>query len=160
MKTLFALSFLLPLLACGQACPEGRLSYYEFSYSGTMAWPITYYRVELDEESGQLTLGWSRSEPEITLIRVGPEVLSHIDALVKEYRLYRLKDRYLPPVRILDGHQWSVYFRYEQDSISSHGSNAWPSGRLREGMDAVNDYLKGLIDAATEDDVIGRKSLR
>lgn len=160
MKTLLALSFLLPLLAGCKACPEGKLTYYEYRYSGTSAWPICYYRVEQNAETGGVTLAYCRNEAEVTLLRVGPEVLGKIEALMKEYKLYRLKDRYLPPVRILDGHQWSIYFGLEGGSVSSHGSNAWPPSKLRGGMDAINDYLQGLVDAASENDIIGRESLR
>lgn len=78
-------------------------------------------------------------------------------ALVKEYRLDRLKERYRPPMKILDGYQWSVRFRYEENSLSSHGANAWPTRKYRDGIRSINDYLQGLVDAASEADIRGHE---
>ena len=157
MKTLLALSLLFGLFGCDNERPQGAFKMYEYTYSGTMAYPIRYYCVEKNAESGEVTLAWCSDDPEVKIIRVDSGLPDQIDSLVREYKLWRLKDAYRPPVRVLDGYGWSLRVRYEQNTISSHGSNAWPGPQLRTGFDSVNNLLEELIGAATEADIIDRQ---
>ena len=154
MKTLLALSLLFGLLACGKERPQGACRMYEYGYSGMRAYPIRYYCVEKNADTGEVTLAWSADDPDVKVIRVDPGLPGRIDAVVRAHKLWRLKDAYRPPVRILDGNTWSLRIRYEQNGIYSHGSNAWPGARLRDGIDTVNAMLQELIDAAGEADII------
>ena len=51
---------------------------------------------------------------------------------------------------------WHAYIRFQKNSISASGSNAWPSEKLWAGVEAINSYIQSLIDASTEADVIER----
>ena len=93
MKTLFAFSLILPLIggvfytkSSGKNHkPEGGALYYEYRYSGTMAYPFTYYQVEKDA-SGQVTIAWLKKEsPDVVVIKAPQEVLEHIGALAYEH---------------------------------------------------------------------------
>lgn len=157
MKTLtglLAFSFLIPLLGCGQEKPEGALTSYEYRESRMKVSPSEYYRV--DRQEGIVRLAYSfEGDNEITVIRIDEDILAQIQDIVSGHRLWRLKDSYTPVARILDGYMWHVDIRYEGSSITSGGSNARPSGRLREGIESINALLRSLADNHSPDDLLG-----
>ncbi len=167
MKTLIAFSLMVSLFSCSvfgtrssgsNDKPQGAVVSYEYSYQNTMMYPITWYEVSRDGE-GRVCIAWSRdNEAEIRVIR-GPEDLpGRIGAIVEEYRLYKLKNHYTPRADIRDGYMWRTYIRFEENSISAGGSNAWPKEALWAGVKAINDTVQSLIDASSEDDIIARRS--
>ena len=153
MKYLLIISMLLSLFGCKPGGRyddrnrkhEGPIRYYEFNLSEMRMSNKRYYRLDC-LESGEVKLDWTKYGKEISTIMVPQEVPEHINALVEEYQLYKLKTKpYLPPFHVLDGYMWHVYIGYEDGSISAHGDNAWPSENLRAGINAINDYLDTLL---------------
>ncbi len=167
MKTLFAFSIILPLLgglytkSSGKNHkPEGGALYYEYRYSGTMAYPFTYYQVEKDA-SGQVTIAWLKKEsPDVVVIKAPQEVLEHIGALAYEHKLYRIKESYWPSVQVLDGTSWHMYMRFQKGSISSGGNNATAPAKRMRAIYSINSYLQSVIDASTEADIILQENYR
>ena len=72
-------------------------------------------------------------------------------------KLHKLKDHYLPPFEVLDGYGWGISIVYPEDSIWSGGSNAWPGGKLAEGINVINSRIQSIIDASTEADILEKK---
>lgn len=160
MKHILSFSLLLTLLSCHfERMPQGLPVFYQYGYYGMRSNPILWLRADRDP-SGTPRLSYVRNQFEITIIRAPEDIFLRIDSLARKARLNRLKDRYTPLANIKDGNSWSLNLKYEQGSISSHGSNAWPSRELRDGIDAINAYLESLADAAGEEDIIGKEPYR
>ena len=136
--------------------PEGNLVLYEYAYSGTMAYPIDYYKIDRNKD-GVLRVGWSHDENEIHLRRIPEESLQKIDSIAKEYQLWKLKRRYRPSMEVLDGYGWHIYLEYEKGCITSGGTNAGPGGDLSAGYHAIESYVQSLIEASTPADSLGIK---
>ncbi|MBO6168361.1 MAG: hypothetical protein J6O51_00140 [Bacteroidales bacterium] len=160
MRSILALSCILALLGCGNSSDnkpqKGTPVRYEYSYSGTMANPITWYEVTRLED-GTMTISHSADSPEKTVIKAPADALEHIGALVNDNKLYKLAGSYQPNMDILDGYGWTLFVEYEDGYIASGGSNAWPSSKLWSGVSAINSYIQGIIDSATEADIISKK---
>ena len=164
---LLALSLLLPLSCTPRLGvrgsgnndkPQGAAVAYEYSYSNTMMYPVTYYRVNRGP-AGDVKIAWSAdNEPDIRVIRGPEDFFDRVDAIVKEYRLYKLKRSYLPTMEILDGYMWHAAIEFEGSYLSTGGSNAWPPSRLNEGIYAINGIISQCIDASTAADIIDRRS--
>ena len=168
MKTLLAFSVILPLLGSvfytksrgHNHKPEGAAVSYEYNYSSTMAYPLTYYKVEKDS-AGQVRIAWLKNHgPDVLAIKGTEEVLERIGALSAQYKLHRIKQSYWPSVQVLDGTSWHMYLRFQKGSISSGGNNASAPARRMQGIYSINDYLQSLIDASTEADIILREDYR
>ncbi len=135
--------------------PDGAVIRYEYTYSSTAMYPLTWYCVERDE-AGEVKIAYSGDiEREIRIIRGPEDFFERVGALAAGYKLHKLKNTYTPRMHVLDGYMWSVYIRYEKGGISSSGSNAWPPEALDAGINAINAYVKSLIEAAGEEGVIG-----
>lgn len=140
--------------------PEGAAVSYEYTYSTTMAYPVTYFKVWKGED-GEVLLAWLKSYgPDVVVIRGSAEVLQRIGEISAEYKLHHLKNHYYPSMEILDGNSWHMYLRFEKGSISSGGNNASGPDKLMEGIQRINSYLQSLADASTEDDIILREDYR
>ncbi len=161
MKTILAFSCLLSLLGCGSGKkPEGVPVSYEYRYNATMAYYITWYQVEKDS-TGVVRLSYSKDHnPEITVLKAPSDLLEFIGRTAAEYKLHKLKDHYLPPFEVLDGYGWGISIVYPEDSIWSGGSNAWPGGKLAEGINVINSRIQSIIDASTEADILEKKMHR
>ena len=133
--------------------PAGDFKYYEYRSSTMREYPREYYRLEASEDAG-VTLSWAKSNSKVTVLRVPAEAVRKVDAMIDEYKLYRLKKMYTPPFRVHDGIQWHVYFRYGKGGVSCTADNAWPPDTLKEGIKAVNAYFNALIEASKEEDII------
>ena len=167
MKTFLFLFMMLPFLACSpfgvkssgrNPRPDGPATSYEYQLSGTMRYPIIYYEVDRDS-TGAVRIAWSQShDAEIRVIRGPEDFFQRIDGYVVQYKLYRLKERYLPRMRVLDGKMWHAYIRFQDDGISTGGSNAQAPRELMAGIDAINQYIQSLIDASGEEDIIETRS--
>jgi len=147
------------LTACGLVAPKFMKetpTSYEYTYNGTFAYPIEWILVEQDG-SGNICLKHSKAGNEITVYKAPEDVFQRIGALASEYRLYRLKDFYKPVGTIFDGNSWTLRIRYRDGSIYSSGYHTWPSRQLMAGINALNDYLNGIIESAPESDVIGHE---
>ena len=136
--------------------PEGKLVTYEYAYSGTMAYPIDYFKIDRNK-NGILRLGWSKDDDDIHLIRIPEESLQKIDSLVQQYQLWKLKRHYRPSLEVMDGYGWHIYLEYENGSIRSSGTNAGAGGELSAGIHAIEDYVRSLVEASTPADSLGIK---
>ena len=163
VKTLLALSLIGAIFSCSKPWDNKRvkdvapetIKEYEHSYSGTMMWYITWYKIEKGED-GHLRLLYSHDcDPEITIYKCPDDALSKIDGFVRQYKLWNLDNSYTPKMEILDGYMWHTSIRYEDASISSGGSNAGPPKKLSEGLAHIEVYVQSIIDGATEADIIG-----
>ena len=168
MKTLLAFSLVLPLVggmlftkSSGRnQKPSGAVVSYQYTYSTTMAYPVTFYQVERDSK-GEIQIAWlNQYGPDVCFIRGSEEVLKQIGTISAQYKLHRLKNHYYPSVEILDGDSWHTYLRFEKGSISSGGNNASAPAKLMEGIHRINSYLQSVIDASTEEDIIRREDYR
>ena len=164
MKLLFSLVMMLPLLfplgpkSSGKNDkPDGPSTSYEFSYNSTMMYPITYYKVSRDE-TGAVRIGYLLNhDHEVTVIPGPEDIFERIDKAVADYKLHKLKNSYWPRMQILDGYGWHAYIRFQKRGISSGGSNAWPPKKIYAGISSINNYIKSVIDASTEEDVLFRQ---
>ena len=152
------------LFGCGigkggrvQPAPEGALNAYEFQKSnGRMMYPLKFIRVYRSGNGG-VEMEWSDQTNEITVVRLAPDALEHIDALFKEYELKELKTLYVPKELVHDGIMWYVHFGYESNPIRTDGDNAWPPEKQKNGIDAINAWLDSLKASATDADIIGQR---
>ena len=160
MKPLLILSLMATLSFCSpfgvksagrNDKPEGPVVSYEYSYDGTMMYPLEFICVERSG-SGTLQLLYSGGGAEITVYSLPEEAPERIGALAAEYKLHRLKESYRPRMRILDGYMWHCRIRYGKGVISSRGSNARPPRALKDGIDAINAYLR---EQTREENIIG-----
>lgn len=140
--------------------PDGAVQSYEYSYSATMAYPLTFYKV-WQEPAGNVMIAWQKDcSPEVQIINAPADALEHIKAISKQFKLHRLKRSYFPSVEILDGNSWYTCIDYEKGSISSGGQNASAPDKLMAGISAINSYIQSLIDATSESDILMRKDFR
>jgi hypothetical protein len=163
MKTLLLLSMMLPFLSCSSVFvkssgrnpkPDGPATSYEYQLSGTMRYPYTYYVVNRDS-TGMVRIAWlTGHEPDVRVIRGPEDFFLHLDEMVAQYNLHKLKNRYLPRADVRDGKMWHAYIRFANNGISTGGDNAWPPQALRDGIDAINQYIQSLIEASSEEDVL------
>lgn len=148
---------LLSIIGCGnsqaQKYWEGTPKSYLYKHDVCMMYPAYWYNV-VPAEDGTLLLKYSKYSNDIKVYHAPADALEHIGSLVREYRLYNLKDSYQPPFQVYDGYSWHVEVSYDKASIWSGGNNARPSSRHEEGLDAINAYLDGIMEAAGEDGVI------
>ena len=164
---LLALSLMAALFSCGnpwdnktvRSVPPETIKEYEYSYSGTMMWYITWYKIEKGED-GHLRLLYSYDcDPKITIYRCPDDALKKIDGIVRECKLWKLENSYTPKFEVLDGYMWHTSIRYEDASISTGGSNAWPPEKLAAGLAQIESYVQSIIDSSTDADIIGTDSL-
>ncbi len=166
MKLLLTLAFMLPLLSCSPLWnkssgsnprPDGPATSYEYSYNGTMMYPIEYYSVKSGADGAVRIAFLRNNEPEVRVIAGPEDFFARVDALVAEYGLRRLKESYRPRMEVLDGYDWHVRIRFRENSIYSGGFNAGPPCKLASGIAALNQYVESLIDASSEEEVIFRQ---
>lgn len=123
--------------------PEGELVRMEYSESGSMAGYRYYALAELQEDGTVIVKVQKESYGDIIEKKADAQVLKDIRNIIKEYKMYKYKERYLPPFQVLDGYMWSFHARFSDgETISSHGSNARPRG---DGLDTLQEYMKGLV---------------
>lgn len=146
----------IEMLSVKKAVPAGTgapVTYYEFMYKNSRAYPILFIRLERTED-GVARLGYSDGNNDITWIRVGDEVFQTVGDMIRQYKLRKLKRDYMPRFDIRDGNSWHLYAGMGKDSVSSSGYHTWPSDKLRAGIDAINGYLGDLVKGASEEDIL------
>lgn len=164
MKLLITLAMMFPLLfpfgtkATGRnEKPDGPATSYEFSYSSTAMYPIEYYNVFRDEDGSVRLAYLLNQEREVTIIPAPADIFGRIDKAVADYSLHKLRGTYTPRAHVLDGYGWHVYIRFQRKGISSGGSNAWPPEKIYAGVTTINGYLRSVIEASSEADVLSRE---
>lgn len=164
MKLLITFAMMIPLFfpflikATGRNDrPDGPATSYEFSYSGTAMYPIEYYQVFRDE-TGALRIAYLIDQArEVSIIPAPEDIFERIDRAVSEYKLHKLRSTYTPRALVLDGYGWHVRIRFRENSIYSGGSNAWPPDRIYAGVTGINSYIRSVIDATPEEDILSRQ---
>ena len=125
--------------------PEGELVKVEYTEHGTMAGYRYYALVERQEDGTVIVKAQREKYGEIIEKKVKAETLADLRAIIKEYKMYKYKEYYLPPFQVLDGYSWSFSAKFSNgESISSGGSNARPRG---EGLGALHEYMISLVTA-------------
>ena len=164
MKLLITLAMMFPLLfpfgtkATGRNDkPDGPATSYEFSYNSTAMYPIEYYHVSRDEDGAVRIAYLLKQEREVTIIPAPADIFERIDKAVADYSLHKLRGTYTPRAHVLDGYSWHVYIRFQRKGISSGGCNAWPPEKIYAGVTTINGYLRSVIEASSEADVISRQ---
>lgn len=153
MRTLIALS-LLSLFSCSCVSqPEGYPCFYEYRETAMSRFPTVWYRVEATP--GAIRILVSHEDGKVLIVRAPADIFQQIDKEVKKAHLERLKSRYKPLLRVLDGTTWSIDIHYHDRHVSSHGHQAWPDKKRREGIDAINALLQDLANNARGDDILG-----
>lgn len=123
--------------------PKGELVKVEYSEQGTMAGYKYYGLVEKQEDGTVIVKAQKESYGEIIEKKVNAEVLSDLRDIIKEQKMYKYKEKYLPPFRVLDGYSWSFSARFsDEEVIGSHGSNARPGG---DGLGKLQEYMISLV---------------
>lgn len=138
---------MLSLFSCSSPKPVGQFKGYEYVKHGCTAWPMENYKLYYNDE-GALVIDVETEYNVVKTIPAPADLPEKIDALVKEYKLWRLKENYKPPFQVLDGYNWYLYIRYEGNYTYSSGSNAWPRESLRDGIKAINALLHEVVEAA------------
>ena len=168
MKTVLAFSLFFPLLglfggfgvkATGRnEKPKGELESYEYGYSTMARFPNEYFQLRRDG-TGMLCIYFSRDlEDDICVIQAPDDALEHIAGIVRDCKMYRLRSSYRPRMEVLDGYAWHCFLKFTDGYISSGGSNAGAQGKPGSGVYAINNYIRSLIDASTEADIIRHES--
>lgn len=159
ITTLLAFGLFMPLvMACEKQHISGEIKSFEYRESTMRASPSKLYRVERNEE-GILLLKYTTYGPILKVIKAPEDILKVIDGFVQENKMWNMKSSYVN-THVLDGTMWNLNIKYEEGSIYSDGSNKWPSGKLRAGMDAIEACLRSIIDNVKEEDIIGYEPTR
>ena len=118
------------MTSCGAKAqmPEGELTRLSYTRSGMMAGYEYEGRVEVTD-SGIIVKAMRETYGPLYQLTIDKETLAKFRTIVEEEKMYEYKNRYEPPVRVLDGYMWSFYAEFSDDKyISSGGSNAGPGG--------------------------------
>lgn len=143
--------------------PDGACRSYEYQHNNTSMYPLTFYDVKRGDD-GTVRIAFMEDKwqdranaPDVIVIRGPEDLFGRIDGIVAQYKLHRLRNIYTPRADVRDGYMWHAYIRFQKNSISASGSNAWPPEKLWGGIEAINAYIQSVIDASTEADVIARQ---
>ena len=128
--------------------PKGELISVEYHVSGTAAGYQYYYLVERQKDGTVVLKAMKENYGEIIEKKVDAKVLSHIQDIIKSYKMYKYKERYLPYFDVRDGYMWDFYARFsEGESIGSGGSNVWPKN---DGLGAIRAYVTEVLIADSQ----------
>jgi hypothetical protein len=126
-----------------QGMPTGELVSVEYTEHGTAAGYKYYGSVERLENGPVMLKAMKKNYDSIIEKKVDAEVLTHIQNVIKEHKMYKYKESYRPTFQVLDGYSWSFEAKFSDgQKIYSHGSNARPRG---DGLDTLKEYMKGLV---------------
>lgn len=125
--------------------PKGDLVMMEYSVSGTMRGYQYYACVERQENGVIMLKATTENYGEIIEKKVDAPVLEHLRDIIKKYKMYTYKERYLPPFHVTDGYMWNFRAKFSDgESISSHGSNARPRD---DGFEVIRAYITEVLTA-------------
>lgn len=163
MKYLFIVALLAAvvlagLVACknltkqpmgGKPAPTGALVNFHYQESGTMAQPNFEYTLRRGE-AGEVTLYAFRPFAEVEgwgdTLTVQPEVLDHVERLIKDNNLQNYKEHYQPKMEVMDGYGWSYEAVFDNGTrLHSGGSNARPSDGT---LTTIAHYLDSIYQDA------------
>lgn len=153
-KNIFCIFVILSLFtscdmfSVNKKCPDGNLISCEYSYYGTIKYPLDYYKIEKDK-NGNTTICNVSSGGDTTIVNVSKDILNKVENAIKENKMYKYKERYTSFMRVLDGNSWAFEVEYDNNKkIYSHGENAYP--RNYEGLNIVKQILANAYKEATD----------
>ena len=127
-----------------KSMPAGDLVSVEYTKSGTMAGYIYEGHVEPDSAGGFVIRAMKENYGPLYEKKIDAEDVQKFRDIIKEEKMYKYKERYLPLMKVLDGWSWSFTARFSDGStISSYGSNARPKD---DGLDRIRGYMEELIE--------------
>lgn len=148
LKILFVMGMLSLLLGCGsQPMPEGRLLEMELTKTGTMAGNMYELRVERQSSGVVVLRGMKENYGPLYEKTLTESDVEGFVQIIRDEKMYRYKERYLPPVKVLDGYMWSFRAVFEGGGIYSRGSNAKPRG---DGLKRLRELAEKLLQDGSE----------
>lgn len=126
---------LLSLIGCGAQSPAPRLvpegpahltSFYYTATHGYRGFTNRGYRAERQQD-GRVCLTLELRDDRDRVFLAEASVMDSLEAIIKEYRMERYKERYKPMFDVKDGDSWRVTFGYSDGKrISSDGYFVMP----------------------------------
>ena len=145
------MSLLMGLLGTLSSClsqqgiPTGELVSVEYTEHGTMAGYKYYGSVERLENGTVLLKAMRQNYDSIMEKKVDAELLTYIQNVIKEHKMYKYKESYRPTFQVLDGYSWGFEAKFSDgQKIYSHGSNARPHD---DGWKIIQTYMINLVTA-------------
>ena len=146
-KLLLIMSF-LSLFGCGhapepQTVSDGPVTLNSFYYTethGYRGYTNRGYKADrLDDGKVRITIELGNDRDRIFV--ADAFVMDSLEAIVKEYKMNRYKEKYMPRFDIKDGDSWSFHLGYSDGKhVSSHGYVAKPNG-AGEAFDRIESFF-------------------
>ena len=135
---------LFGVLGCAlKKMPEGELVSVEYTRSGSMSGYEYEGHAERDGRGTFVLRAMKESRGPLFEKRLDAEAMSRFRQIIEAEKMYKYKEVYTPMMKVLDGWRWSFKAAFSDGSIiSSHGSNASPSGN---GLGRIRGYMEELI---------------
>ncbi len=138
-------SGLISLLGCSfmKSMPDSELISVEYTRSGTMAGYVYEGRVKVDS-NGSFKLQAMKEDNGLLYEKIiGKDEMQKFRQIIKDEKMYKYKEKYMPMLKVLDGWSWSFKAGFaDGTSISSSGFNASPKSK---GLQVIKDYMKELV---------------
>ena len=149
MITILLLMALFSLFGCGHKTPapepavDGPTRIDSFYYSAThgfRGFTNRGYRAErLNDGTVRITVELGNDRDRIFV--ADASVMDALEAIVKEYKMNRYKEKYMPVFDVKDGDTWDFSLNYSDGKrVHSHGYVAQPDG-AREAFQKVEDLF-------------------
>ena len=124
--------------------PEAQLVGVRYTHSGTMAGYIFEGEMKTEKNGDVVLQAMKESYGAVFETHLTAEQVQHFREIIEEEKMYAYKERYVPPMEVLDGEGWSFSAKFaDGSSIGSHGSNAWPQGN---GLGRIRAYMEQLVE--------------
>lgn len=155
IKTLIFMSFITfisSLFGCKTSGittkePNAPLIKYSYRLSNTSIMPMKEFTVEkIDEITCKVTFA-SDFDPQkggvvMDSLETSIGLLQEIEKEVRAHKMYKYKEHYTPPFRILDGKSWIMSMKFEDSYFYSSGENEYPSDN---GLYIIADIVEKAI---------------
>lgn len=131
--------------ACAQM-PQGALLKLNYTKSGSMAGFEYFVQVAQTDSDVIVLRAMKESYGQLYEKKLTPAELQGFVQIIQEEKMYAYAESYKPMLEVLDGYMWTFDARFADKTISSHGSNARPSGN---GLERIRDYSVQLVKDGT-----------
>lgn len=149
LMTTISILTLLSCFAKGPSMPSRPLVKVSYRYGSQMSiYPEIKYTLHKDE-NGIYIIWFETNKRKLCRYNINDASLfEKITEVIRTHKMYKYKGQYTDP-RVLDGISWSFtaqfndstssYKTYDEDHISSGGSNKWPDDN---GMQVISEIVK------------------
>ena len=119
-----------------------RLNYFSYDHHNSMSQAGERYNVSITKE-GKVHVVIDEGMPEEKEFYLDDStIFDELTAIVKNYRMDKYRESYMPQMEVFDGDSWSLYYKYDSGrSVSSGGCMAWPDN-YREMRKALSEYFQ------------------